>query len=553
MSKIKITPAQISRLFNKFLLLDDTLRDNLRKYYEYREGNPLNQSGNAAISSEILNLTHVKQTYNTDQYFRRVCYYVNLNLLSGITIQPEPDDRDITRLLKLLALDFIRLYKDQPLTNTVKLLSETLTDKNSNHIALQEPQPIKKQTIALTPLFYWQKPESFIGRKRYLDTLSLHIDSNKYTIINGIKGIGKTSLVQYYVKLKASNFDHMMWINVTKSIKLSLIEAMSRSVAIPQFIAPEINNEAELYQCFTSASEILLQYSGNNLMIIDNAESAAQILDFIGSFEGLNIAWKVIFISSSRIATPIPVRLEKPDPGDAYDMLKSYYLEDIDAGEKQQALQFIESNYQGIHTLLKNLSFNPLLIELIARVDIADELLDLCDIYQIIKGVSSIKHNRLQKPVITRTKDNLPVALSPEECTPMCYIKALFCRDLIHLNDDQKKMLMVFAVLPSQYIATEDLKLISPLGNNRITDLLHSIKGWLKFDRDTSSFYMNELYQFAIREILQPDKTFTNSIIVKIDALIHTCDPNTIEGKKRIEALLEYKRFVEILTCPTIN
>ncbi len=77
MSKIKITPAQISRLFNKFLLHDDTLRDNLKKYYEYREGNSLNKAGNAAIGSEILNLTHVKQAYNTDQYFRRVCYYVN--------------------------------------------------------------------------------------------------------------------------------------------------------------------------------------------------------------------------------------------------------------------------------------------------------------------------------------------------------------------------------------------------------------------------------------------------------------------------------------------
>jgi len=44
-----------------------------------------------------------------------------------------------------------------------------------------------------------------------------------------------------------------------------------------------------------------------------------------------------------------------------------------------------------------------------------------------------------------------------------------------------------------------------------------------------------------------------SGIIVKIEALIHTYDPNTIEGKKRIEALLEYKRFVEMPFATTYN
>jgi hypothetical protein len=533
---LKVTTKMVSVLFNKYLLLDEKLRDNLKNYYEEKEEIYAKEGGKI---SEGFSPNSIRKKFKDDQYFKSVANHVTTYYTTGDISYLDRYRTGLSRKIKNLAKDFIRLYQ----LDTIK----TTAQKISNTISISHDKNTKKgRVIDLSPVYRWDNLYNFIGRSDELLSLINNIEKNKYVVIGGSRGIGKTSLVQLYLKLHSGIYDHIIWVNVSSTIRKSFISTVSASPKIQEYVAKDINNAEEENSWFLKALETLKfkKYSGNNLLIIDNADSASQILDAINVFEGLNFNWRTIFVSSSGLSTPIPIEINQLSPRESFDLLKSYYTEDINPSEREQAFDFIKTNEEQIKTLLKNLNYNPLLIELIAKVDISDELLDLSDIQEIVKGVSSIKHEKLQKSVIIKTKNSLPIYLDPEKCTPLDYIKAIFEKDLINLNQRQKEVLQLFSILPNNYIPLEHLKIFFK-GTYDVDHILSGLKPWIKINSENKSFIMDELYQFAIREILPIDRDLICSFSEKINSHIAIIDKTEKSSEKQIEVLKPYRIIVD--------
>lgn len=81
--------------------------------------------------------------------------------------------------------------------------------------------------LTLSPINF---PHKFIGRTDDIDNILQMLNTNNLTIVvNGIGGIGKTSVCKYmfynYADKLSSKYDHIAWVNYDKSLSNSFVEA----------------------------------------------------------------------------------------------------------------------------------------------------------------------------------------------------------------------------------------------------------------------------------------------------------------------------------------
>ncbi len=130
----------------------------------------------------------------------------------------------------------------------------------------------------------------FVGRKDELQKVDELLNLNSMLLLlNGIGGIGKSTLASYYLNQNKDNYDYYGFVQVNEDIKLSLASAFSNSLNL---------QSEKIDDLFAETMNKLHNLEGKKLLIIDDVKEMDNQLDEMNTLMTLkNSGFKILFTS----------------------------------------------------------------------------------------------------------------------------------------------------------------------------------------------------------------------------------------------------------------
>jgi tetratricopeptide (TPR) repeat protein len=365
-------------------------------------------------------------------------------------------------------------------------------DKKTDKILdkLETLTPTQKTTKTLTPI---PTAGTVIGREidlqRLIDTLK---SANQVVLVNGLGGIGKTTLAKAYIQAKYSDFDNIAWINVlTNDIKQAFVNATYYHEALQN--AQLTKGDAETR--FRAIMQVLHQLGGNkNLLVIDNAEDDIQQIDLPPTLN-----WKILLTSREHLAGYKTLPLDELSPQDALLLFKTYYT-----GEAKD---------QTLNDLLRAINYHTLVVELLAKtLENSDDYFDLEELAEKLKN-RKLDDKKLQRAIETEHWDAKTTAL-------FAHLSVTFDLGKIKENTYTIWVLKQFAALPPEPQPIKQLREWLKIDDffreefDTAIKILHS-KGWLRKTKNPK----NETC-YAIHRLVQDMVHYQHPIVFEDIAVL---------------------------------
>jgi len=278
---------------------------------------------------------------------------------------------------------------------------------------------------------------SFIGREDELKAIDVMLESSdSLLLINGIGGIGKSSLANHYLYTREKEFDYYGFIDGLDSFISEFRNALDLKA----------ERQEELYNEIISKLQGL---QGKKLLVIDNVEdieSHKKLIEMLLSLHKYN--YKILFTSRREIKNIKSYPLGTLLPADAQKLFLSYFQTD----ELEKVDKIID--YLGLHTLF---------IKLVAET-IKNEGYLLDDI------IEKFENGELSKIEFIDEESGVEVTFNQN-------LQELF--SMQNLKDEYVLLLKRLSVLPSIDIELSFLEEI--LGKERLQGRLNFLvaRGWL--------------------------------------------------------------------------
>jgi tetratricopeptide (TPR) repeat protein len=364
-----------------------------------------------------------------------------------------------------------------------------LLQNNSTHLP-------KELTLKIPKIH----PSEVIGREKELEELHQLLFDNKHVVVvNGMGGIGKTTLVQAYMSLYYDDYQHIVWISQSNEtdIKNDFVNAEGLKENLK--IATEGKDIEALYKEILSTLKALTDKP--NLLLIDNAESSLTRDDNAESsltrdFDRLpqQPNWHLLATSRANIERFHPKELGFLKPEKALELFKTH-------------CQLIKDE-DGIKDLLKVIDYHTLTIEILAKTAQKQ--------HTRIEVLKTAIENDLKANVNVKHKgDKIDKVLT--------YLCSIF--DLSKLNPHETWLMKQFACLPPEFINYELLlELIAPEGEEEenFAETLAELvsKGWLLANIETDSYKMHRIIAEVVLHKLNIAVTevenLINSVSIKL-------------------------------------
>ncbi|MGB1241674.1 MAG: tetratricopeptide repeat protein [Chitinophagales bacterium] len=355
------------------------------------------------------------------------------------------------------------------------------------------------------------KPPTFVGRQSDLKVVhQLLKDNDNVVLVNGIGGIGKSTLAQAYWHKHQHQYHYIAWLtvinnNVQEAFINSDLEA-KLDIKIPE--KSTIEKRYKIIQ--TKLSEL----KGINLMVLDNINEP----DAVHQFELPN--WKVMVTSRANIQHYIHHTVGILDMKDAKTLFLTYFPQ----AEKQMDL---------LEKLLEAIGRHTLTIELLAKTlnELRGMGYGLTELYKDLEERGLLNPSRTQE-IYTDYQKGKTVKF--EEL-----IAAIF--DIQGLSEYEQWLLLQFAVLPSIYISFGDISDFLQIEGEKVNDFGNTLnglvrKGWLEdsFDEEkrVKSFKLHQVIQEVVREKLKPNSKNCDSLIKSLILMLRIEVGDTSFAKK---------------------
>jgi tetratricopeptide (TPR) repeat protein len=270
-----------------------------------------------------------------------------------------------------------------------------------------------------------------LGRETELETITKYLAIKKPTVlVNGIGGIGKTSVAIKYMALRSGEYKHLAWLTVQSSILETFIgnSALLESLKITEKV-----QELILGQQLASAFELVfhkLNILEKTLVVLDNAND----LEDLEKYEHLFDTAACHFLITSRTYptqwTIVPIDALPED--EALELFKKIHPS-------------VQASDKAIKNLLSKLFYHTLLIELVAKA--IESSAYLFEELQEIIEKQFIHHEALNEDVISTGKHGGVVKDNLKKSKIENYIWLIFSQ-VKGLDARSKNILMSIALLP---------------------------------------------------------------------------------------------------------
>ena len=337
------------------------------------------------------------------------------------------------------------------------------------HIHLTEPLLPKELTLYIPRTH----PEDIIGRESDLNQLhkALHAEK-RVVVVNGIGGIGKTTLAQAYVSRYYETYQHILWVTQeSDDIARDFINApgLLRTFALDTMEAGARLTFEELLRRLKTIRDV------PNLLIIDNGErSLRQYRDLLPG----QPHWHLLVTSR--------------------DSIPGFHRQSLGSLDEEQAIALFKKHYPhqtigeaGIKKLVKETGYHTLTIEIMAKM----------------AAVQRYDLPALQKAIRNDLRANVEIPHSRQDGVIRkigSYLRTSF--NLSRLNQEEIWLLQQWVCLPPEPIPYPLLRelLIDEKGphahtfSETLTGL--SDKGWLQHNQAADSFTMHRIIAEVVRK-----------------------------------------------------
>ncbi|KIM12883.1 MAG: hypothetical protein KU38_03580 [Sulfurovum sp. FS08-3] len=214
---------------------------------------------------------------------------------------------------------------------------------NQTIINFEPPRRVPK---ILTPFLGYHT--DFVGRKEELQKVDELLNQNStLLLLNGIGGIGKSTLASYYLNQNKDNYDYYGFVQVNEDIKLSLASAFSASLNL---------QSEEFDDLFAEIMDKLQKLKGKKLLIIDDVEKMDNQLDEMNTLMTLkNNGFKILFTSRQKIENIPQYHLDTMNQKDARELFTKHFpTDELDKVDK--ILAYLDNHTLFIEKTAKTLA-----------------------------------------------------------------------------------------------------------------------------------------------------------------------------------------------------
>lgn len=412
---------------------------------------------------------------------------------------------------------------------TVRLGDNTYYFENVNTVNIETPKEKPPKFIGDIP----SETEIFIGRDK--DLVEIHKRLNKKNslllLVNGVGGIGKTTLASHYYHKYQNEYSHLIWTIANPDIN----DAFTR---IALCLKIEFDPKLDIEERKIETIRKLLELDKPCLLVIDNAN----ILDDIKSnYSLLRKCSNIHIILTTRISNYKKNNEHRISPLNktaAFCLFNQYYsIKDSEEDLLKEILIAVDYNTLVIELLAKNLAELNSIKTIYTLADLKEDLLS--------NGIL-----KLSKTTNVSTDYQDLYEAKPEEIVEAMY-------NISSLTMQEKKLLLIFSILPSKDIPYEHLEDLLPKFNS-LTKTVDSLaqKGWL----DKKEITINAQFQafsFRISPVIQEivkNNIYKNNFKIDLHELILTItdklDHDPVTGSLthlKYESVIHYSQYAEAL------
>ena len=321
--------------------------------------------------------------------------------------------------------------------------------------------------------------DELIGREEELAELqrTLHT-AQSVVLMNGMGGIGKTTLALAYANLHKDAYRHIAWVEVPGDFATGLT---SHFILLQNLSIKELTGSPK--------GDVLLvlnelaKLGGTNLLILDDAN------DTLKTYKAyLPKDWHVLLTSRQELGFRHTLRLDFLSADSARKLFYSHYTWEQDDTTVNAILAYV-----GYHTLS---------VELLAKTAQRRRIKRIAELRAALEE-RGLEIGRVADFSTLHSRDQNVERIFP-------YLKVVFKIDEDKLTDTERRWLRRLAMLPPSFTEVEDLARFFEIDKKDIdswdsyTATLESLhaKGWLIYDDKDDAYKMHQIIREVVRYYL---------------------------------------------------
>jgi tetratricopeptide (TPR) repeat protein len=372
--------------------------------------------------------------------------------------------------------EFLRLLNSQ--NKKLEDISDALINihedvKKSN---TQNPSTKLSHKLTLNPIF----PDVFLGRTQDLQKIRDRLTQGEtfLLLVNGDGGIGKSTLAATYYQKFGKRYQHIAWLVNETDIASTLLQ-----------LAPELGLSFEPTTPPQERWELLLKKLASLphpcLFVLDNTNRLADLEKYYPALRSLS---NIHILITSRIrgfAEELTFKIDGLLEKDALQLFKTYYKRHK---KEDDAL---------LKEVIRAVNHNTLIIELLAKnLQAHNQFHQQYHLNQLLSDIQT-SLLKLRHSKVIKTMYQVKSTESFKKATVEEIVGAMY--KLEKLNEDEKQLASVFAILPLEAIP---FKLLHAFLNEApIEESLNALvtRGWIEHDTEAETLKVNQVVQEVVK------------------------------------------------------
>ena len=276
-------------------------------------------------------------------------------------------------------------------------------------------------------------PHPFFGRVKELADIRKALEEGRTAVlVNGIGGIGKTSLAAKFAAERADFYSRVAWLTVSSSIGSAIVGKLAEPLGLYERVR-ELDPKSYETEGAAMVLRALKNLEGQKLLILDNANDADELLNWRNRLQSAGC--HVLVTSRATLDGWDPIRVDELSVDEARALFR-----------KHAKLDETQADDATIDRILQKIERHTLLTELLAK-SAEKSRISLAELENRLANTDFLSDEALSRRAIDTGQHGQSVEDRAKQAKLDAYLDFIF-EEMTVLPEGQKNALRAFALLP---------------------------------------------------------------------------------------------------------